>query len=166
VENGDNSRSDYRASLRACAAIGWTNSKGPLPGDRGFESRFLQRGVHCESTIGRTQEKAQSDADPSVARHTGPVCRCRLPVAYAVGPNYNLPWELQDPSGNAAALARAYGSRRVLTKLRASSFAALLLAPRISTSSAASLVSSQARARSIRERLATEVTTVVVMSEG
>src|SRR5260370_11329677 len=30
--------------------------------DRRFESGFLQRGVHCEPTIGRTQEKAKSDA--------------------------------------------------------------------------------------------------------
>jgi len=30
----------------------------------------------------------------------------------AVGPNYNFPWELQDPGGKATALARAYDSTR------------------------------------------------------
>lgn len=29
-------------------------------------------------------------------------------VAYAIGPNYNLPWHLYDPAGRAAALAGAY----------------------------------------------------------
>ena len=29
-------------------------------------------------------------------------------VGYAAGPNYNYPWELQDPAGKAAALARAH----------------------------------------------------------
>ena len=29
-------------------------------------------------------------------------------IAYAAGPNYNLPWHLYDPAGKAAALAAAY----------------------------------------------------------
>jgi hypothetical protein len=35
----------------------------------------------------------------------------------AVGPNYNYPWELQDPAGKAAALARAHDSARVALAL-------------------------------------------------
>ena len=38
-------------------------------------------------------------------------------VAYAAGPNYNFPWELQDPAGKAAALARAYDSTRAALAL-------------------------------------------------
>jgi hypothetical protein len=38
-------------------------------------------------------------------------------VAYAVGPNYNFPWELQDPAGKTAALARAYDSARAALAL-------------------------------------------------
>jgi hypothetical protein len=37
--------------------------------------------------------------------------------AYAVGPNYNFPWELEDPAGKAAALARAYDSARAALAL-------------------------------------------------
>jgi tetratricopeptide (TPR) repeat protein len=31
-------------------------------------------------------------------------------IAYAAGPNYNMPWELYDPAGKAAALTRAYAA--------------------------------------------------------
>jgi hypothetical protein len=31
-------------------------------------------------------------------------------IGYAVGPNYNFPWELQDPGGKAAALARGHNA--------------------------------------------------------
>jgi len=42
------------------------------------------------------------------ALETDPNCAiAHWGVAYAVGPNYNYPWELQDPAGKAAALARA-----------------------------------------------------------
>src|SRR5947209_18674567 len=41
------------------------------------------------------------EADPRCAMaHWG--------VGYAAGPNYNFPWELMDPAGRAAALARAH----------------------------------------------------------
>ena len=33
-------------------------------------------------------------------------------VGYAAGPNYNFPWELVDPAGKAAALARSYDASR------------------------------------------------------
>ena len=38
-------------------------------------------------------------------------------VAYAAGPNYNFPWELMDPAGKAAALARAYDATRAALAL-------------------------------------------------
>jgi hypothetical protein len=40
-----------------------------------------------------------------------------LGIAYAAGPNYNYPWELQDPAGKAAALARCYDSARAAIAL-------------------------------------------------
>ncbi len=33
-------------------------------------------------------------------------------VAYAAGPNYNMPWHLFDPAGKARALAAAYDATR------------------------------------------------------
>jgi len=45
------------------------------------------------------------EADPACAMaHWG--------VAYALGPNYNLPWHLHDPKGRAQALAGAYDATR------------------------------------------------------
>jgi len=38
-------------------------------------------------------------------------------VGYAAGPNYNFPWELQDPAGKAAALARGYDAARAALAL-------------------------------------------------
>ncbi len=38
-------------------------------------------------------------------------------VAYAAGPNYNFPWELMDPAGKAAALARAHDAARAALAL-------------------------------------------------
>jgi hypothetical protein len=64
--------------------------------------RWLDRGVnwcfgyHHEEAV-RCFEKAL-EIDPSCAMaHWG--------VGYAAGPNYNYPWELQDPAGKAAAPA-------------------------------------------------------------
>ena len=66
--------------------------------DRGVNWCF---GYHHEEAV-RCFEKAL-EIDPSCAMaHWG--------VGYAAGPNYNYPWELQDPAGKAAALARAYDS--------------------------------------------------------
>ncbi len=55
--------------------------------------------------------KKAIDADPDCAMaHWG--------VAYAAGPNYNLPWHLYDPKGRAKALASAYDAMQVaLAKL-------------------------------------------------
>ena len=38
-------------------------------------------------------------------------------VGYAAGPNYNFPWELMDPAGKAAALARAYDAAQAALAL-------------------------------------------------
>lgn len=56
-------------------------------------------GFHHEEAIA-CFEKALA-ADPACAMaHWG--------IAYAIGPNYNFPWELQDPATKASFLARAY----------------------------------------------------------
>jgi tetratricopeptide (TPR) repeat protein len=66
--------------------------------DRGLNWCF---GYHHEEAVA-CFEKALA-ADPNcVMAHWG--------AGYAAGPNYNFPWELQDPAGKAAALARAYDS--------------------------------------------------------
>jgi tetratricopeptide (TPR) repeat protein len=64
--------------------------------DRGLNWCFA---YHHEEAVA-CFEKALG-ADPSCAMaHWG--------IGYAAGPNYNFPWELMDPAGKAASLARAY----------------------------------------------------------
>ena len=41
-------------------------------------------------------------------------------IAYAAGPNYNLPWHLYDPAGKANALAAAYDAMQAALALRRS----------------------------------------------
>jgi tetratricopeptide (TPR) repeat protein len=91
--------------------------------DRGVNWCF---GYHHEEAV-RCFEKAL-EIDPSCAMaHWG--------VGYAAGPNYNYPWELQDPAGKAAALARAYASAR----------AALALSDRVTASERALIEALPAR---------------------
>jgi tetratricopeptide (TPR) repeat protein len=66
--------------------------------DRGLNWCF---GYHHEEAVACFEKTLERDPNCAMA-HWG--------VAYAVGPNYNFPWELQDPAGKAAALARAYDS--------------------------------------------------------
>jgi tetratricopeptide (TPR) repeat protein len=66
--------------------------------DRGLNWCF---GYHHEEAVACFAKALETDPNCAMA-HWG--------VAYAVGPNYNFPWELQDPAGKAAALARAYDS--------------------------------------------------------
>jgi tetratricopeptide (TPR) repeat protein len=73
--------------------------------DRGLNWCF---GFHHEEAV-RCFENAL-EADPGCAMaHWG--------VAYASGPNYNYPWELQDPTGKAASLARCFDSTRAAIAL-------------------------------------------------
>jgi tetratricopeptide (TPR) repeat protein len=73
--------------------------------DRGLNWCF---GYHHEEAV-RCFENAL-EIDPSCAMaHWG--------IGYAAGPNYNYPWELQDPAGKAAALARAHDSARAALAL-------------------------------------------------
>jgi len=73
--------------------------------DRGLNWCF---GYHHEEAI-VCFEKAL-EADPTCAMaHWG--------IGYAAGPNYNFPWDLMDPVGKAAALARAYDSARAALAL-------------------------------------------------
>jgi tetratricopeptide (TPR) repeat protein len=68
--------------------------------DRGLNWCF---GFHHEEAVACFENALE--ADPSCAMaHWG--------VAYAAGPNYNYPWELQDPIGKAAALTRCYDASR------------------------------------------------------
>ncbi len=64
--------------------------------DRGLNWCF---GYHHEEAVACFQKALEADPGCAMA-HWG--------VAYAAGPNYNFPWELQDPAGKAAALARAH----------------------------------------------------------
>jgi len=64
--------------------------------DRGVNWTF---GFHHEAAI--TCFRHALEADPGCAMaHWG--------IAYALGPNYNMPWHLYDPAGKAEALAGAY----------------------------------------------------------
>ncbi len=68
--------------------------------DRGLNWCF---GYHHEEAIACFEKALQADPDCAMA-HWG--------IAYAAGPNYNFPWDLMDPAGKAAALARAYDASR------------------------------------------------------
>jgi hypothetical protein len=76
--------------------------------DRGLNWCF---GFHHEEAIGCFEQALAADPDCAMA-HWG--------VAYAAGPNYNYPWELQDPAGKAAALIRCYDSSRAALALAGS----------------------------------------------
>jgi tetratricopeptide (TPR) repeat protein len=64
--------------------------------DRGLNWAF---GFNFEAAVKCFARAAEQDPTCGMA-HWG--------VAYASGPNYNLPWELQDPTSKAAALAASY----------------------------------------------------------
>ena len=64
--------------------------------DRGLNWAF---GFNFEAAVKCFARAAEHDPGCAMA-HWG--------VAYATGPNYNLPWELQDPTSKAAALAASY----------------------------------------------------------
>ena len=63
--------------------------------DRGLNWCF---GYHHEEAVACFEKALEADPNCAMA-HWG--------VGYAAGPNYNFPWELMDPAGKAAALARA-----------------------------------------------------------
>jgi tetratricopeptide (TPR) repeat protein len=73
--------------------------------DRGLNWCF---GYHHEEAIACFQKALEIDPSCAMA-HWG--------VGYAVGPNYNFPWELQDPAGKAAALARGHDAARAALAL-------------------------------------------------
>src|SRR3954447_12748034 len=64
--------------------------------DRGLNWCF---GYHHEEAVACFEKTLEADPNCAMA-HWG--------VGYAAGPNYNFPWELMDPAGRAAALARAH----------------------------------------------------------
>jgi tetratricopeptide (TPR) repeat protein len=73
--------------------------------DRGLNWCF---GYHHEEAVACFQKTLEIDPNCAMA-HWG--------VGYAVGPNYNFPWELQDPAGKAAALASGYDAARAALAL-------------------------------------------------
>ena len=64
--------------------------------DRGLNWCY---GYHHEEAVACFEKALEADPNCAMA-HWG--------VGYAAGPNYNFPWELMDPAGKAAALARSY----------------------------------------------------------
>jgi tetratricopeptide (TPR) repeat protein len=64
--------------------------------DRGLNWCF---GYHHEESVACFEKALEADPHCAMA-HWG--------IGYAAGPNYNFPWELMDPFGKAAALARSY----------------------------------------------------------
>ena len=73
--------------------------------DRGLNWCY---GYHHEEAIACFEQALQ--ADPSCAMaHWG--------IGYAAGPNYNFPWDLMDPAGKTAALARSYDASRAALAL-------------------------------------------------
>jgi len=68
--------------------------------DRGLNWCF---GYHHEEAIACFEKALEADPDCAMA-HWG--------IGFAAGPNYNFPWELQDPHGKAQALARSYDAAR------------------------------------------------------
>jgi tetratricopeptide (TPR) repeat protein len=73
--------------------------------DRGLNWCF---GYHHEEAVACFAKALESDPNCAMA-HWG--------IGYAAGPNYNFPWELQDPAGKAAALARAHDATRAALAL-------------------------------------------------
>jgi len=73
--------------------------------DRGLNWCF---GFHHEEALVCFEQALQADPDCAMA-HWG--------IGYAAGPNYNFPWELMDPAGKAAALARSYDASRAALAL-------------------------------------------------
>jgi tetratricopeptide (TPR) repeat protein len=73
--------------------------------DRGLNWCF---GYHHEEAVACFEKALEADPNCAMA-HWG--------VAYAAGPNYNFPWELMDPAGKAAALARAFDATRAALAL-------------------------------------------------
>jgi tetratricopeptide (TPR) repeat protein len=73
--------------------------------DRGLNWCF---GFHHEEAIACFEKALEADPNCAMA-HWG--------IGYAAGPNYNFPWELMDPAGKAAALARAYDASRAALAL-------------------------------------------------
>jgi tetratricopeptide (TPR) repeat protein len=73
--------------------------------DRGLNWCF---GFHHEEAIACFEQALAADPHCAMA-HWG--------IGYAAGPNYNFPWELMDPAGKAAALARAHDAAQAALAL-------------------------------------------------
>jgi tetratricopeptide (TPR) repeat protein len=73
--------------------------------DRGLNWCY---GYHHEEGVACFEKALEADPNCAMA-HWG--------IGYAAGPNYNFPWELMDPAGKAAALARAHDAAQAALAL-------------------------------------------------
>lgn len=67
--------------------------------------RWFDRGLNW--CFGYHHEEAVACFEKALAADPGCAMAC-WGISYASGPNYNLAWEMMDPAGKAAALAKAY----------------------------------------------------------
>src|ERR1700712_635161 len=105
-ENGGGSDMEYPYDLGPYARKVTTASADAQRWfDRGLNWCF---GYHHEEAVACFEKAAQADPGCAMAQWG---------IAYAAGPNYNYPWELMDPAGKAAALARSYDATRAALAL-------------------------------------------------
>ena len=97
---------DYPYDLgRYSRTVTTTSAEAQRWFDRGLNWIF---GYHHEEAIACFEKALVADPNCAMA-HWG--------IGYAAGPNYNFPWELMDPAGKAAALARSYDAARAALAL-------------------------------------------------
>ncbi|MEJ2015085.1 MAG: tetratricopeptide repeat protein [Limibacillus sp.] len=98
---------DYYDLGRYSRGITTSSPEAQLWFDRGLNWTFA---YNHEEAVNCFKKALEHDPDCAIA-HWG--------VAYAIGPNYNMPWELFDPEGKAEALAAAYDAARRACELAA-----------------------------------------------
>jgi tetratricopeptide (TPR) repeat protein len=89
-----------------CRKVTTTSADAQRWFDRGLNWCF---GYHHEEAIACFEKALAADRSCAMA-HWG--------IGYAAGPNYNFPWELMDPAGKAAALARSYDAAQTALALQ------------------------------------------------
>ena len=91
---------EYYDLGRYSRGITTSSPKAQLWFDRGLNWTFA---YNHEEAVNCFKKALEHDPDCAIA-HWG--------VAYAIGPNYNMPWELFDPEGKAEALTAGYDEAR------------------------------------------------------
>lgn len=98
---------EYYDLGRYSRGITTSSPKAQLWFDRGLNWTFA---YNHEEAVNCFKKALEHDPDCAIA-HWG--------VAYAIGPNYNMPWELFDPEGKAEALTAGYDEARRACELAA-----------------------------------------------